>query len=125
MYDCEVELRPLTLAFVGYNEDQTRRYFAEFAKVNADQVLHFDDRTGLICLVDGTCIRRVSDNPFRLVGCRFDQLIVALDRRGVNAWPRRRGRLIDAVCERMSMSCVPDRFRTIVYDLDSEVIHDE
>lgn len=123
MYEHEMEPRPLSLAFIGYNEEQTRRYFAEFAKVNADQVSHFDGRAGLIYLVDGTRIHRVSDNPSRLMGCRFDQLIVALDRRGVSAWPWLRGRLLDAVHERMSMSCVPDRFLTIVYDLDSEVIH--
>lgn len=122
MCEREPKPQPLTLAFIGYNEGQTRQYFAEFAKVNADQISHFDDRAGCIRFTDGTCIYRVSDNPFRLMGRRFDQLIVALDRRGVNAWPWRRDRLLDAVHERMLMSCVPDRFLTIVYDLDSEVI---
>jgi hypothetical protein len=124
---CEHELKsqPLTLAFIGCNEEQTRRYFAEFAKANADQVSRFNDRAGCVLLMDGTVVRRVHYDRNRLMGCQFDQVIVAVDRRGVYNWPEERFVLMREVYERTSRSCVPDQFLTIVYDLDSEVIHDE
>ncbi len=125
MYEHEPKLQPLTLAFIGCNEDQTRRYFAEFAKMNADQVSCFDDYAGRILLTDGTVIRRVHNNRDHLMGCQFDQVIVAVDRRGVYGWRLERFPLLHEVYNRTLRSCVPDQFLTIVYDLDSEVIHDE
>lgn len=125
MCEHEPKPQPLTLAFIGYNEEQTRRYFAEFAKANADQVSRFNDRAGWVLLMDGTVVRRVHYDRNRLMGCQFDQVIVAVDRRGVYNWPEERFVLMREVYERTSRSCVPDQFLTIVYDLDSEVIHDE
>lgn len=118
-------MKPLTLAFIGYNEEQTRRHFVEFARVNTDQVSDFDDREGRIRLTDGTLILRVPNDRHRLIGRRFDQVIVAVDSRGFRNWSGARRELLNAVCARMWCSCVPMKFLTIIYDLDSEVIHDE
>lgn len=125
MYEHEPKAQPLTLAFIGYDEGQTRRYFVEFARVNSDQVSRFDDRAGCILLMDGTVVRRVHHDRNRLMGYRFDQVIVAVDRRGVYNWPEERFVLMREVYERTLRSCIPDQFLTIVYDLDSEVIRDE
>lgn len=125
MYEHEPKPQPLTLAFIGYNEGQTRRYFVEFARANTDQVSHFDEREGRIRLTDGTLILRVSNDPKRMMGRRFDQVIVAVDSRGFCGWSNARRELLNAVCERMWCSCIPMQFLTIIYDLDSEVIHCE
>lgn len=117
----EMEPRPLKLAFIGYDEGQTRQYFAEFAKVNSDQVSNFHARDGRILFKDGTVVCRVRYDRNRLMGCQFDQVIVAVDGRGVYSWPEERFDLMCNVRERMSRSCVPDQFLTIIYDLDSEV----
>ena len=59
------------------------------------------------------------------MGCQFDQVIIAVDWRGVYNWPEERFVLMREVYERTSRSCVPGQFLTIIYDLDSEVVHDE
>lgn len=125
MYEHEMEPRPLKLAFIGYDEEQTRRFFAEFAKVNSDQVSNFHERNGRILFKDGTVVHRVHHARGCLIGCHFDQVIVAVDRRGVYNWPEERFVLMHEVRERMSRSCVPDQFLTIIYDLDSEVKADD
>ena len=117
MYEHEPKPQPLTLAFIGYNEAQTRQHFIEFARVNTDQVSHFDDREGRIRLTDGTLILRVPNDRHRLIGCRFDQVIVAVDRRGVNSWPEERLVLMGKVYERTLCSRVPIQFITIIYNL--------
>jgi hypothetical protein len=125
MYEHEPKPQPLTLAFIGYNEEQTRRYFVEFARVNSDQVSYFNDREGRIRLTDGTLILRAPNDRNRLMGCRFDQVVVAVDARGLREWSDARCELLNAVRERMWCSCIPRRFLTIVYDLSSKVIPNE
>lgn len=111
---------PLTLAFIGFDEAQTRRYFAEFANVNADQVLDFDDLRGCIRLRDGTLIRRISDTPFRVMGCHYDQIIVADDSCRAYKWPMARWKLLFELCSRLSGFLVSEQ-ALIYYDLHSEV----
>ncbi len=108
----------LNIAFIGYDERQTRIYFEELAVVNADQVARFDRRRGQILLRDGTQITLVSSAPDFLPGRRFDQVIVADDRRRlvfIKRWPE------FAELERcMDQSPVPEEFRLLLYDLDAE-----
>ena len=111
---------PLILAFIGFDEAQTRRYFAEFANVNADQVLDFDDLRGCIRLRDGTLIQRVPNNPFHVMGHHYDQIIVADAGRRVHKWPMRRWELLFELCNRLSGFLVSEQ-ALIYYDLDSEV----
>ena len=109
----------LHIAFIGYDERQTRIYFEELAVVNADQVARFDRRQGRILLRDNTEITLVSSDPRFLCGRRFDQTIVADDRRRLlplKRWPE----LVE-LNRCMSRSEVPEEFRWITYDLDAEV----
>lgn len=107
----------LNIAFIGYDERQTRIYFEELAVVNADQVARFDRRQGRILLRDGTQITLVSPAPGFLPGHRFDQVIVADDRRRlvfIKRWPEL------AELERCTaQSPVPEEFRLLIYDLDA------
>lgn len=107
------------IAFIGYNEEHTRRYLEELAVVNADQVHRFDRRNGRVILKDGTTITRVLPVPEFLHGRRFDQVIVADDHRlnvVVNRWPE-----LVALRRCMEGSEVPTAFQWMFYDLDSEV----
>ena len=109
----------LNIAFIGYDERQTRIYFEELAVVNVDQVAHFSRTRGQILLRDGTQITLVSSAPDFLPGRRFDQAIVADDRRLMitfKRWPE-----LAELDRCMEMSPVPEGFRWLFYDLDAEV----
>lgn len=107
------------IAFIGYNEEQTRRGLEDLAVVNADQVARFDRRNGYILLRDGTRITRVLPTPQFYQARHFDQVIIADDRRmGVL---RRRFPELCALDDCMRRSIVPEEFRWCIYDLDAEV----
>lgn len=110
---------PYNIAFIGYNEEQTRMYLEDLVRVNADQVLRFDRRHGQAILKDGTIITRVIPVPEFLKGRRFDQVIVADDRR-LNLVGRRYPEIVE-LDRCMAGSIVPDHFRWQFYDLDAEV----
>jgi hypothetical protein len=111
------------IAFISYNERQTREYFSALAKANAEQVLHYDPRRGRIFLRDRTEIVRVSPTPEFLQGRRFDQVIVADDRR-LNVVGLRLGELV-ALSRCMDHSVVPLEFRWCFFDLDEGVPSNE
>ena len=111
-----------SIAFIGYNEEQTRRYLEDLAAVNADQVRRFDRRNGCITLKDGTTITRVLPVPDFLRGRRFDQVIVADDRR-LQVFDRRYPEMME-LNRCMGGSIVPEHFRWQLYDLDAEVVED-
>lgn len=110
---------PYNIAFIGYNEEQTRMSLEDLARVNADQVLRFDRRHGQVILKDGTTIIRVVPVPEFLKGRRFDQVIVADDRR-MNVVVRRYTEIME-LGRCMADSIVPPHFRWQFYDLDAEV----
>lgn len=112
---------PLKLAFIGYNEEQTRRYFDEFRWMNRDQVEAYTRVFGKILLNDGTIIQRAPATKEKLDGLRFDQIIVACDRRGYGVWPSYQRELLHALEQRMSYGRVSEDDRIIYYDLDSEL----
>ena len=109
----------LRIAFIGYDERQTRVYFEDLAVINADQVARFDRRQGRILLRDNTEITLVSSDPCFLQGRWFDQTIVADDRRRLIF--RKRCPEMVALERCMSRSEVPEGFRWLFYDLDAEV----
>ena len=107
------------IAFIGYNEEQTHRYLEDLAVRNADQVHRFDKRKGCVTLKDGTTITAVKPVPEFLHGRRFDQTIVADDRR-LDIIGRRYPEIV-ALDRCMNGSEVPEHFRWQFYDLDAEV----
>ena len=109
---------PYNIAFIGWNEEQTCRYLEDLARVNADQVHRFDKRRGCVTLKDGTTITAVKPVPEFLYGRRFDQVIVADDRR-LNVIDRRYPEIV-ALDHSMANSIVPVHFRWQLYDLDAE-----
>lgn len=111
---------PLRLAFIAYNEAQTRRYFKEFRWVNRDQIWSYDPASGIIVMLDGTTIRRVPSSLHKLDGLRFDQIIVACDRRGEYVWPSHQIEVLHELMRRMTCGRVPAEHAVIYYDLDSE-----
>lgn len=109
----------LRLAFVGYNTEQTRRYFRLFAQDNAEQIHSADLDRGRIRLYDGTEIRMVTHTEqVRRDGVRFDQIILADDRR--RAILRAQAQLLEFIdiygCR---YSEIPQEFRFQFYDLDA------
>lgn len=109
----------LRLAFIGCNEEETRRYFAEFKEINQDQIWGFDPINGFIRMVDGTTIYRVSDIPSRVAGSRFDQIIVACDRRGVWNWSDKRLELLQGLYRQAWRHQVPEEDTVLIYEIDA------
>lgn len=110
----------LTLVFVGYDEAQTRRYFAEFIRVNWDIVQGYDPRYDRVWLKDGTLILRSPGSTERLHGLHPDQVVIACDRRGTYGWPRYRKQLIYTLLQQASTYLVDPDNHVLIYDLDAE-----
>jgi hypothetical protein len=113
-------MQPLKIAFIGYDAKQTSRYFEQFAVDNVEQVRRFDRQRGYITLKDGTEIKSMAYIDTRAMdGRRFDQVIIADDRR-LEILRRRCAelRVLDSCC---SCSDVPAEYRYQHYDLDAEV----
>lgn len=107
------------IAFIGYNEEQTRLGLDSLVRDNADQVVFYDRRRGVVKLLDGTTIYRVQGFPEFLYGRRFDQAIVADDRRRLVysvRWP-----VLHELDRCMAGSVVPEELRWCFYNLDAEV----
>lgn len=107
----------LNIAFIGYNTAQTYTYFQEFIACNIDQISRYNSTTGFIIFKDGTQIYRVSGHPESIKGRRFDQILVAKDRRTYVGDVQTEVRL--RVYNRLT-SQVPEHLEIIIYDLDSE-----
>lgn len=78
--DCK-ELRPLSIAFMGYNSVLTEKFIRRFCEDNRESVLSYSEKR--VILNDGTRIIPVwPSRVWRgLDGHRFDQLILADDER--------------------------------------------
>lgn len=119
----------LNLVFIGYSEHLTRMYFRVFIWDNREQIRdwgsYFISVSDQYCpttvhLLDGTMIRRAPSSLDRLDGLRFDQVIVACDRRGVRHWPEHRQYLLEELIRRASMSDrIREEDRVIYYELDA------
>lgn len=107
------------IAFIGYNEEQTRNALDDLVRHNADQISSYDRRRGVVKLQDGTTIYKILAIPEFLAGRYFDQAIVADDHRRLvyqARWP-----VLYELARRMERSEVPEGLRWIFYDLDAEV----
>ena len=106
----------LKIAFIGYDEKQTRTYFREFAELNREQIRLCDLRQGCIVLLDGSEIYRVTPGS-RCYYMYLDQVIVADDRRRMCSINRRRD--LAALSYNLMRSKVPPEFQWQYYDLDA------
>ncbi len=109
----------LKIAFLGYNEKQTRQFFKQFAEDNRDQVRGVNFAQGYMLLKDGTEILRVpAQNPAWINGRRFDQIIVADDLRVhvlFNRWDE-----LAQLRRCCAGSIIPLEFRYQFYIIDEE-----
>ena len=111
------DMKPLVLAFIGWNEECTRRYFRLFANDNAEQIYHADHDRGVLRFYDGSVVRRISLSWVgRLDGYRFDQIILADDSRLM--MKEYRCSELRELNYRCCCSNVPEEFRYIHYNID-------
>lgn len=112
--------RPLKIAFLGRNEQLTRVYFRDFAEANREQIRLCDFNQGRVVLNDGTEIYRASTAGHWMLGRRFDQVLIADDRR-----PGLFGtRFVDSLYELdrcCAASIIPEEFRAIWYNPDADM----
>lgn len=117
----EVEIRPLCIAFMGYNLEQTTVCFRQFARDNAESIKAA--KPNRLVLKDGTMIL-----PFpaarvrvaRMDGYRFDQLIIADDRRK-NIYHAAAAEIRRIIGSAMIHSCVPGEYQIQFYDIDEPI----
>jgi hypothetical protein len=116
-------MAPLKIAFIGYNAELTNTYFRQFAADNAAQVAKYSRVSGRATLNDGTEIFAIPvPNPVALHGRRFDQVIIADDRRLQIVWARYAElRALDWYCQG---SIIPEELRYQIYDIDAEAPKD-
>lgn len=107
---------PLVIAFVGYNERLTRLFFEEFAWDNREQIASADFIRGRVRLFDGTQIIRIDASRIGRDGHRYDQIIVADDRR--RAVYVNRNAEIMWLIHQCACSSIPVEFRFQFYDVD-------
>lgn len=109
---------PLKIAFLAWGLAAADRYLEQLVADNDDQVKRYILRHTVI-LTDGTEISRISvSDPSALRGRRFDQVIIADDRR-MQILERRQPELHElARC--CAGSIIPEEFRFQIYDLDEE-----
>ena len=119
MQEAPQQHHPLRIAFLAWDLKAADRYMEQLVADNADQVKRYILRHTVI-LTDGTEICRVcTSDPVTLHGRRYDQVIIADDRR-MEIMQRHRAtlRALDWCC---SGSIVPEEYRWQIYDLDAEV----
>lgn len=110
---------PLKIVFLGFSATLTCLYLGQMASDNAEQVARYDRRDGRLVLRDGTeIINAYSIGLDFLEGRRFDQVILADDRR-MEIKKRHRG-VIAELLGRCGCSIVPEEFRLQIYDTDEE-----
>lgn len=118
MQEIQPQAMALKIAFLAWDLAAADRYLAQLVADNDDQVKRYILRHTVI-LTDGTEISRISvSDPSALRGRRFDQVIIADDRR-MQILKRRQPELHElARC--CAGSIIPEEFRFQIYDLDEE-----
>lgn len=111
----------LRIAFLAWDTRAADRYLEQLVADNADQVKRYIMRHTVI-LWDGTEISRISvSDPVALRGRRFDQVIIADDRRLQVLLHRQP--ILRALADCCRASFVPEEFRFQIYDPDAEDHH--
>jgi len=114
---CE-DMKPLTLAFVGFNARQTREYFQQFVQDNWEQIYVYDPQVGWARFFDGTVVKCIpSTEQVKRDGLRYDQIILADDRR-MMIW-KERSELLCFLNDCCRYSQIPHDFRYQIYDIDA------
>ena len=108
---------PLKIAFLAWNVTCTAETLHTLAVVNAEQVHRYERNMGRVILKDGTIVQGVYPGKC-LEGMRFDQVIVADDRR--LRLLHFRGAVLNELDMRCQGSTVPEDYRFQFYDLDEE-----
>lgn len=109
----------LRLAFIGHSNNLTRIYLRQFVFDNREQVEQYDELRGLVYLRDGTQIKAIFRPVRFLDGLRFDQVIVADDRRLELLHSDSFEMRVLRHYVRYSGN-VPEEYKFIVYDIDAE-----
>ena len=110
---------PLKIAFIGFNHQQTRANFTQFVRDNRDQFWDYDFARGWARMKDGTEITRIlPGDPAAVCGRRFDQVIIADDRRMI-VLHHCLAELIE-LDRRCAGSTIPEEYRFQIYDTDTE-----
>ncbi len=109
--------KPLRIAFVAANASQNTHWFRDFRRINGDIIRR--NYRNYVELQDGTEIVPVISNR-DLCGSRFDQVIVADDRRRLLL--SENGIIATIINEIMATSSrrIPDEFFIQIYDLDAD-----
>lgn len=108
---------PLKIAFLGYNAHLTGVYLDQLARDNAEQVDRYLRFARRLYLRDGTQIIGVV-SPRDMEGLRFDQIILADDRR--MEITRNQATTIGRILDCCTGSIIPSDFRVQIYDIDEE-----
>lgn len=115
--------RPVKIAFIGYNNRLTANMLRQFVLDNEKQVIHFDPARGQVRLRDGTTIQAVTSPIFYRDGVRYDQVLLADDRRMRILYERR-----DELAWLRNVTAhseIPEEFRFLVYDIDADIEKEE
>lgn len=110
---------PLQLAFIGFDRKQTMEHFKEFAAVNHDEIVSYSRENKKIILRDGTVIHAITGFG-DILGKRFDQVVIAVDRRGMRYWTGKQIGLFHYALDMTSGYRIPEDCIVLKYDLDSE-----
>ncbi len=119
-------VRSLELAFMGYNNPQTKKAFQQFARDNKGEIRTDLSEYGLLVLKDGTRITEIfpGEASRGIHGYHFDQLILADDSR--KEIYSTRWKEIDSLLYRnLTYSCVPEEYKILFYDLDASDTEEE
>ena len=108
---------PLKIAFIAWDRRNADNHLLQLAVDNADQVKRFERNRGRILLTDGTEIVSVHHLP-GLEGRRFDQYIIADDRRMHVV--KFHGAALNELDYRCQGSIVPEEYRCQFYNVDEE-----
>lgn len=107
----------LKIAFIAWSTESTNRYLQQFVEDNDDQVAGYNKMLSRVFLKDGTEICGIT-NLDRLTGQRFDQVIIADDRRLYS-----HHNLLyntDLLYHILRRSIIPEEYQYQIYDLDEE-----
>ena len=109
------QIKPLKIALIGYNREQTINALKIFFENNKEDVICFNKYGRFILFKDETVIQAIF-NEDNLRGQRFDQLILCDDSRW-NIKIRRRGFIDYVRLNMMSHSCVPEDYQIMHYEI--------
>lgn len=107
----------LKIGFISSSLRFTRLFFDDFINVNCEQIRFIDRYRNYVILTDGSVVKYVPPNLWRLAGLDLDQVILAGPY--VLQMPTA---IIQAISQTMRKSCVPDDFKWQYYDPDATEI---